>query len=117
MISKVFNSFRHAINGFRTVLNEEHNFKIEIVASALVILSILFFQFSLIETGLCIVAVTIVLSAEIINTAVEDLCNKVEPGHDPIIGKIKDTSGAFVLVGALGAFTLGCLVFLHHFLL
>jgi diacylglycerol kinase (ATP) len=56
------------------------------------------------------------LSAEIINTSIEDLCNKVEPEYDPVIGKIKDTTGAFVLVAALGSVLVGVLVFYSHFI-
>ena len=115
MITKVFHSFLFAWRGLLTVWNEEHNFRIEIVVALLVIFSIFYFQFSFIEAVLCIIAMTIVLSAEIINTVIEDLCNKVEPHHDQIIAKIKDTSGAFVLVSVLGAIIVGLLVFYHHF--
>ncbi|MEI6479125.1 MAG: diacylglycerol kinase [bacterium] len=50
------------------------------------------------------------------NTAIEDLCNKVEPEHDPAIGKIKDTMAAFVFVSSIGVSILGILIFAHHFI-
>ena len=98
-----------------TTWKEEHNFRIEVFAAILVVFFIIYFDFSFIESVFCIIAITIVLSAEIINTAIEDLCNKIQPNYDPVIGKIKDTMGAFVTVSALGAFIVGVLVFYNHF--
>ena len=105
-----------ALNGLKTTWKEEQNFRIEILIGAIVVFCILFFKFSLVETLFSVVAITIVLISEIINTAVEDLCNKVQPEHDPVIGKIKDTMAAFVLVSSLGAGIVGVLVFYSHFI-
>lgn len=116
MITKVLNSFSFALKGLSTTWQEEHNFRIEILAAIAVIFSVFYFKFTFIESALVILVITIVLSAEIMNTVIEDLCNKVEPSHDPIIAKIKDTSAAFVLVSVLGSFILGLFVFFHHFL-
>ena len=74
------------------------------------------FHFSFIETAFCVIAIIIVLCAEIINTAIEDLCNKVEPNQDPVIGKIKDIMATFVLLSVIGAVVLGYLVFRYHFM-
>jgi diacylglycerol kinase len=105
-----------AWNGLKTTWQEEQNFRIEILIGAIVVFFIIFFDFSFIESVVCIIAITIVLTAEIVNTAVEDLCNKIESQHDSIIGKIKDTMAAFVFVSSVGAFVIGCLVFYHHFI-
>jgi diacylglycerol kinase len=115
MLTKIYHSFLFAKNGLLTTWREEHNFRIEILVGFVVVFFIIFFDFTFVESALCILAITIVLIAEILNTAVEDLCNKVEPQHDPIIGKIKDTMAAFVLVSCLGAGVIGLLVFYHHF--
>lgn len=117
MVKLAFKSFSFAWKGLKTTWREEHNFRIEILAAILVIFSMIYFQFSFIESVFCIIAITIVLSAEIVNTVVEDLCNFVEPNNNEVIGKIKDTMGAFVLVSALGSFIIGLIVFYNHFLI
>ncbi len=117
MITKIFHSFLFAWNGLKTTWSEEQNFRIEILVGTIVIFFIVFFDFTFEESSILILAVTLVLIAEIINTAIEDLCNKVEPQLDPIIGKIKDTVAAFVLISCLGSFVVGCMVFYHHFYL
>lgn len=115
MLTKTYRSFIFALNGLKTTWREEQNFRIEILIGAIVVFFIIFFDFSFVESVFSILAITIVLAAEIVNTAVEDLCNKIEPQHDSIIGKIKDTMAAFVFVSSLGAAVVGFLVFFNHF--
>ncbi len=112
---RILKSFGYAVNGLRTTWREENNFKIEVMATFVVLFSAIYFDFNFVESVSCAVAVTLVLIAEIINTAIEDLCNFVEPEQNPTIAKIKDTSGAFVLVTVLGALVIGALVFYNHF--
>ncbi|HBD24865.1 MAG: hypothetical protein A2566_01110 [Candidatus Zambryskibacteria bacterium RIFOXYD1_FULL_40_13] len=115
MITKIYHSFLFALNGLKTTWREEHNFRLEILAGAVVLFCIIFFDFTFIETTFSVLAIVMVLTAEIVNTAIEDLCNKVEPKHDSIIAKIKDTMAGFVLIVCLGAFAVGVLVFYNHF--
>ena len=117
MIKKTYNSIFHALNGLKTIWKEEHNFRIENLVSLLIVFCIFYFQFTFIESALCVIAITIVLCSEIINTVIEDLCNKIEPNQDPVIGKIKDTMAFFVFMACVGAIVIGLLVFYHHFLL
>ena len=115
MITKIHHSFLFAWSGLKTTWKEEYNFRVEVLVGAIVMFFISFFGFSFIETILCVIGIVMVLTAEIINTAVEDLCNKIEPQHDPIIGKIKDTMAGFVFISVLGAIIIGFLVFYTHF--
>ena len=115
MINKTLNSFKFATNGIKTVWREESNFKIQAVVALLVIIFIFYFHFSLVEKSLIILAIMLVLASEMVNTAIEDLCNKVESSIDPVIGKIKDIASGFVLLSSIGALTVGVLVFVSHF--
>ncbi len=112
---KAFRSFRYALNGLRTVWREEHSFQIEVVISIFVLIGCAYFGFSLLELSLVVIALILVLAAEIINTALEDVCDYIQPAHDEKIGRIKDTMAAFVFVIACGAAILGLLVILGHF--
>ena len=112
---KILNSFGYAFNGLRTTWREEFNFRIEIFIAFIVTFFIIYFDFSFIESAICIIAIVIVLTAEIVNTAIEDLSDMVESNQNPLIGKIKDTMAGFVLLSSVGAFILGCLVFWNHF--
>ena len=115
-MKKIFDSFVFAWKGLKVTWREENNFRIEVLVGLLVIFCLFYFSFSFVESALCVMAIILVLSAEIINTAVEDLCNKIESNHDPVIEKIKDVMATFVLVSVLGAFAVGFIVFYHHFI-
>jgi undecaprenol kinase len=115
-MQKMKGSFLCAWNGLKTVWKEEQNFRIETITAVAVTISIFYFDFSLIEAILLMIPVVFVLTAEIVNTTIEDLCDKVQPEFDSAIGKIKDTMAAFVLVSVFGSILIGVLVFANHFL-
>lgn len=108
-------SFKHAFNGLCFVWREEKNFRIQVIIGILVTIGMGIFGFSYIEMSLFIIAITLVLAAETINTTFEDTLNKIEPNQDPIIGKIKDISAGVVVLCVLGAICIGILVLLSHF--
>ncbi|MBA3733561.1 diacylglycerol kinase [Patescibacteria group bacterium] len=114
MITKVLNSFWYALKGLRIVFEEERNFKIEVFAGIILSIIIVYYRFTYIESALCVISMSGILMAEIINTAIEDLCNKVQPQFDPVIAKIKDVSGSFVMVSVFGSIIVGIIVFYHH---
>lgn len=116
-MEKTIKSFRDSLKGLKTVAREERNFKIEIVFACAVLFFIFYFEFTIIESLFLLTAILLVLTAEIINTAVEDLCDRVESNHDKVIGKIKDIMAAYVLVTVIGSIVIGLLVFYNHFLL
>ncbi len=115
MIKSRFDSFVNALRGVGFVWKEESNFAVILFFALLSIAIGYYFDFTLTEFSICAVIITIVLVAEMVNTAIEDLCNKIEPNHDPVIGKIKDISSGAVLVASFGAGVAGLLVFFNHF--
>ncbi len=111
----MYNSFIYALNGLRTVLREEKNFRIEIGIALLVTIAMFVFQFAPGEMLFCFLAIGMVLTSEIINTVIEDLCDKVQPEHDLTIGKIKDMMAAYVLLSCISAVIIGIVIFKFHF--
>lgn len=103
------------MNGIRTTWREEKNFRIEMLIAVGVTIAGAYLGFSKLEWALIVMCIAAVLAAEMINTAIEDLCNKVELNTDPVIGKIKDMMGGFVLIIVVGAVIIGAMVFSNHF--
>jgi diacylglycerol kinase len=110
-------SFRDAFHGLVIVWQEERNFRVQCVAALVVLISLLLIGFTYIETALLVVAVILVLSAEVTNTAFEDTLNKIQPNEDPVVGRIKDVAAGVVVIHVIGACTIGFLVFTNHFYL
>ena len=116
MINNKIQSLGNALRGFKNVWMEEGNFRIITFFAVVAVVVGYYFDFTLVEFSITAVIITIVMVAEMVNTAIEDLCNKIEPNKDPVIGKIKDISSAFVLVSTIGASVAGLLVFWTHFI-
>jgi diacylglycerol kinase (ATP) len=109
-------SFGYALRGFR-VGTAGPNFRIQLVAGAVVLFLAGVFAVTGAELGLLLVAITLVLGAELTNTAIERLCDFVAGLHGiglhPRIRDVKDLAAAAVLVAALGAAAIGVTVLLH----
>lgn len=112
---KTIKSFGWAMHGLATVWREERNFRIQTALGVLVLVWGFFASLATVEWIIIIACIGAVLGAEIINTAVEDLCNKVEPETDPVIGKIKDIMAGFVFVVCGVALCAGVLLVYAHY--
>jgi diacylglycerol kinase (ATP) len=116
VLKKFFRSLSHALRGLLYVWKEELNFRIQLLIAAFLIGVVFFFRFSYTEAALVIFSIILVLGAEIINTIVEDMLDKIEPNHHTLIGHIKDMMAGVVLVTSIGACAIGVATFVHHFL-
>lgn len=103
-------SLSFAANGIKVFWEEKH-MKIHCVMALAVIVAGFFFKITLTEWLVCIILIALVLSLEIINTAIENLVNLVSPDYHPLAGKIKDLAAGAVLVSAIAAFICGSLIF------
>lgn len=115
--NNMIKSFKDAINGLKTVGKEERNFKLLSIFAVAVLVVAFYFDFSPTEFIFIIFAITLVLSGEVVNTAIEDLCNRVESNQDPVIGKVKDMMAGFVLLLSAFSLLVGVFIFCNHFYL
>lgn len=114
-MKKLLRSFKWAINGIRAVWHEEVNFRIQVAVATIVVALGIWLHFSRLEWIIIVGCISAILSAEMVNTAIEDLCNKVDSSIDPTIGKIKDIMGGFVFVVSLGSTIIGAIIFSNYF--
>ena len=82
-----------------------------LAATLIVVLMGLTLKVSLIEWSLLTLTIALVLTAEAINTAIENLVDMVSPERKPQAGLIKDISAGAVLISALGAAIVGLIIF------
>jgi undecaprenol kinase len=107
-------SFGYAIRGVR-VAGSGSNLRIQVVAAVVVAALALACGMTGPRLGLVVISIGAVLSAEIMNTAIERTCDFVAEvhglGQDPRIRDIKDLAAAAVLVVALTAVVIGVIAF------
>ena len=107
-------SGKHAIAGIAELLKSQQNAWIHAGATFLVIIAGLFFGVSVLEWCSLILVITLVWVTEALNTAFEFLCDVVSPDFHPLVKKSKDVAAGAVLMSAMGAVTVGLIIFLPH---
>ncbi len=104
-------SFRCALAGAQYVLRTQRNAHIEMVAATLVTLLGLWLQVTRLEWALLAIAIGFVLSAEMLNTAVERAVDVATRQSDPLARLAKDAAAGGVLMAILTSVVIGLLVF------
>lgn len=110
-LRKRFGSFRFAWKGIWQAFTQEHNFRIHILATVLVIAAGFYFDLRMVGWALILFAIGFVIVAELFNSAIELLADVVSPGENKTIGKVKDIAAGAVLVSVIVAVIIGIIVF------
>ena len=109
---KFLRSVRYAMNGIWFCWKNEQNFRIEVIIAILVLAAGLVFKLTTIEWLIILLNIASVLCLEMINTAIEVLCDRITKEHDRKIKAIKDLGAGFTLLAAIAAAICGTVIFL-----
>lgn len=109
---KRIRSFYYAFKGLAEVVRSQANMRIHLLAAAAALFAAWFFNISPGEWMILILVIGMVLSAEVMNTAIEYLTDLISPAQHPLAGKAKDAAAAAVLLCALTAVIVGSIIFL-----
>jgi diacylglycerol kinase len=107
-------SFKYALHGLGHSFTHERNFRLEIYCGFAVCIGAFVFNISKLEWFIVIINIAAVLAVELINTAIENVCDMIHPSSHPTIKIIKDVSAAAVVITALCAFVCGCIIFVPY---
>ena len=114
MLDKKVNSLRNAVAGLAIAWKEELNFRIQIGCGVVAMIAAWVLEVSLFEFLTIVFLIGFVLSAEALNTALEEFCDMVQSNPDPHIAKIKDLAAAAVLIASFTALVVGASIFIPH---
>ena len=98
------------------MLQTERNFRVHLVLFCLLLIVSFYFKITPIEWAVLLLCSCAVFTLEMINSALESLCNKVEPQRDKDIAWIKDVSAGAVLVAAFFSLVIAALIFIPYIL-
>lgn len=107
----VHKSFFNAFRGVFLMLKSERNFQIEVLAFFINLFLIFYLNLSIIDTALILIVSFGILGAEILNTAIEKICDIVHPEFDQRIGFIKDVCAGAVLLMSIASVIVGIMVY------
>lgn len=100
-------AFRYAIAGIIYCVHKEIHMKVHVVA-ALGALGLAWrYELSSIELGILFLTIASVITAELFNTALETLVDKVSPEFHPLAKAAKDAAAGAVLIQVVAALGVG----------
>jgi undecaprenol kinase len=110
---KLFSSFIFAFSGIVTTFKSEQNFRIHSMVSVIVIGLAVALDFSNERFIILLIVIGLVLSLELVNTAIENTVDLITKEYHPLAKKAKDAAAGAVLVFSIFAVIIGILLFIE----
>jgi undecaprenol kinase len=113
---RFLNSFRYSFAGLKHAYKNEQSLLVHFIISITVIIMGFIFKINEIEWILVFLMIALVMAAELLNTAIENIVDLVTSEFHPLAKVAKDTASAAVLIYSLIALITGLIVFVPHLL-
>jgi diacylglycerol kinase (ATP) len=104
-------SFRHALNGVLLSFKTQRHLRIHFLLALLVLLAGFVWKLPKAELLVLTGAISLVILAELFNTALETVVDLVTPEYHPLAKVAKDVAAGAVLVAAINAAVVGAILF------
>ena len=111
---KQLRSFGYAWQGIRSCVGKEQNLSFHLIVMTAVTLAGFVLGITRTEWTVVILCFGVVIAAELFNTAIERLVDRVSPERHPVAGQVKDIAAGAVLVCAVAAAIIGIIIFLPY---
>ncbi|MFZ5829199.1 MAG: diacylglycerol kinase [Planctomycetota bacterium] len=109
--------FADAFRGLKIGVRSQISFFVHFFFAAAVIAAAVVLRAPLTEWAILLLCITLVIMAEMFNTALEYLAQAITDRIDPNVGGALDIGSAAVLVAAVGSAVVGTLLLLNRFAL
>ena len=103
-------SFGFALEGVSYLIRTQRSAQIEIVIGVAVVAVALWLGIDALEWAALVLAMTLVLALEALNTSIELAVTLASPERHPLAKAAKDVAAAMVLIAAIGAAVVGVIV-------
>ena len=113
-IRKLHESFLHAFRGLGLCIHGERNFRVHMTAAFYVTVFALMGRATAAEAAVLCLCFGLTMGAELMNTAIERLCDRQASGYDGFVRNAKDIAAAGVFVCAAACVAVGVCIFLFE---
>lgn len=110
-------SFLFAVQGFVIAVKTERNIKVMLGGALFAIVMGIVLGFDLISWAVVLLCCGVVITAELLNTAIETIVDLVSPEYHPLAGRAKDISAGAVWTLCVLVAVVGVIVFVRAFLM
>jgi diacylglycerol kinase len=111
-IKKFFHSFTYPIKGLKYAYRNEQNLAFDVGIALIVVIAGFLFKVSINEWAMLALTIGMVISLELVNTAIEAVVDLVTEEYHPLAKVAKDTSAAAVFIFSIAAAVVGLIVFI-----
>ena len=109
-------SVRHALQGILRMIRCQHNAWVHAAATVVVLTAAFLLRISAADWCWIILAISIVWTAEALNTAFEFLADAASPAFHPLVRDAKDVAAGAVLLTTIAAAAIGGIIFWPYLL-
>ncbi len=110
-MKKILDSFNYAIEGIIYSVRTQRNMRLHLSVALLVILACFFYNISKVELLILLITVTMVIAAEMVNTAIEFTIDATTNFYHPLAKIAKNVAAGAVLLTAFNALVVGYIIF------
>lgn len=110
-MKKELNSFKYALHGLKCAYKSEAHLRFHCLMAIAVIICGFLFHLSLTEWLICLVCISMVITTELINTAIEATVDLATKEQKLLAQKAKDVAAGAVLISALISAVIGLIIF------
>jgi len=105
-------AFHNAFKGLQSFFFFESNGKIQLFIGCITVAAAFIFHISPFEWVVILLCIGLVLSLEMLNSAIEKLCDLIHKDFHPVIKIVKDVSAASVLWSSIISTAIACIIFI-----
>ncbi|MDZ7900063.1 MAG: diacylglycerol kinase family protein [Arcicella sp.] len=113
--NKFIQSVPHALRGIVSLIKNDNNFRIHLLAVVVVIIAGNIIEFSEMEWLAVIITMGGVLALEAVNTAIESVVDLASPQYHELAKKAKDVAAGAVLLFVFAALGVAGVILWNHF--
>lgn len=110
-LKKLLESFNNAISGVIDTVRTQRNMKIHLLAALVVLIACFTFDISKIEFLILAITITMVISAELLNTGIEAAIDITTNFYHPLAKVAKNAAAGAVFITAVNALIVGYIIF------
>lgn len=110
-VKKLLDSFNYSIEGILYAVRTQRNMRIHMIAALVVLTICFFYDISKTELLIILLSITMVITAELINTAIEASIDATTNYYHPLAKIAKNVAAGAVLVTAINALAVGYIIF------
>ncbi len=113
-VRKLIASFNYAFEGIIYVLKTQRNMQIHFLVTVVILFFSLFFDLSRVEILILLLTISIVIIAEMINTAVEATIDLITDKYNIFAKIAKNVAAGAVLIAAINSIIVAYILFFHR---